>query len=139
MPEHAFTPRDVFVDTSAWLAIYNPRDKYATQASNFLSQHPSLFTSNFVVDELLTLARNRAGHRVAVQIGDDLWSGRLAKLVHVTQADEQVAWSLFKKYDDKNLSFTDCTSFAVMLRLGLAEAFTFDDDFIQVGLFMKVP
>ncbi len=40
---------------------------------------------------------------------------------------------LFKKYDDKDLSFTDCTSFALMKRLKVQTAFTFDGHFQQVG------
>ncbi|MBI2933751.1 MAG: hypothetical protein HYY16_19075 [Planctomycetes bacterium] len=45
----------------------------------------------------------------------------------------EAAWKLFKRYDDQVFSFTDCTSFAVMNKLGLKEAFTFDDGFRKVG------
>jgi predicted nucleic acid-binding protein len=47
--------------------------------------------------------------------------------------DWKAAFELFKKYFDKNLSFTDCTSFSLMRRLKLKVAFTFDCHFQQVG------
>jgi hypothetical protein len=57
---------------------------------------------------------------------------------HVTSEIEEEVYALFKKYDDKRVSFTDCTSFALMKRLGIIAAFTFDDEFEQVG-FTKFP
>ncbi|MEJ2555027.1 MAG: hypothetical protein P8186_02095 [Anaerolineae bacterium] len=72
-------------------------------------------------------------------MGEQLWNGQLASIVWVTRDDEQVAWELFKRYDDKTFSFTDCTSFSVMSRLGLNHAFTFDADFTQTGQFIQVP
>jgi predicted nucleic acid-binding protein len=62
-------------------------------------------------------------------MGEKLWSGTLARIVRVSRADEQAAWDLFRRYDDKTFSFTDCTSFVVMERLGLRKAFTFDNHF----------
>lgn len=47
--------------------------------------------------------------------------------------DKERAWELFRRYDDKVLSFTDCTSLAVMDRLELDTAFTLDHDFEALG------
>lgn len=132
-------PTALFVDTSALLAAYNPRDKYYRRAVDFRAQAPQLITTNFVIDETITLALKHVGHSLARQLGDDLWQQKLAKIIYLTEADQRAAWELFKKYDDKTFSFTDCTSFAVMLRLGLTTAFTFDQDFKQSGLFTIVP
>ena len=41
-------------------------------------------------------------------------------------------------YEDKVLSFTDCTSFALMRERKLLEAFTFDSDFKRAG-FVVLP
>ncbi len=43
------------------------------------------------------------------------------------------AWKMFKKYEDKELSFTDCISFVLMKNLKLNKAFTFDEHFKQLG------
>jgi hypothetical protein len=129
----------VLVDTSAWFAINNPSDKYAPQASTYLLSDPQLITTNFIIDETITLTLNRSGYASALKVGNKLWSGKLATIIYLTEADQRAAWDLFKRYDDKKFSFTDCTSFAVMLRLGLTEAFTFDQDFKQSGLFTIAP
>jgi predicted nucleic acid-binding protein len=132
-------PRSIFADTSALLAAYNPRDKYYREAREFFHSEHRFVTTNFIIDETITLVLSRVGHRLAVELGDNLWNGNLAGTIYVTEADQRLAWDLFKRYDDKKFSFTDCTSFAVMLRLGLKEVFTFDDDFGQSGLFTRVP
>jgi predicted nucleic acid-binding protein len=48
------------------------------------------------------------------------------------EAIEQ-AWALFRRFDDKEFSFTDCTSIALMRSLALREALAFDGHFTQAG------
>ena len=48
------------------------------------------------------------------------------------------ARDLFFQYSDKDLSFTDCTSFAVMRDMRLTQALTTDRHFRQMG-FQVVP
>jgi predicted nucleic acid-binding protein len=57
-------------------------------------------------------------------------------LVRITEDDEERAWRIFRQYDDKGFSFTDCTSFALMERLDINTVFAFDDHFIQYGKFV---
>jgi len=56
------------------------------------------------------------------------------KVISVSKEVEERALDLFEKYDDKTFSFTDCVSFVVMRDLGIQEAFTFDEHFVQMGL-----
>jgi len=129
----------VFADTSAWFALKDADDVNHSSATRFIGQRPYLITTNYVIDETITLVRAHLGHRDAVELGERLWRGELAAIVWVTREDEQAAWELFKRYDDKEFSFTDCTSFVVMRRLGITHAFTFDEDFEQTGEFICVP
>lgn len=133
-------PDIVFVDAGAFYAAKDSDDANHAAALNFLgSFRGNLITTNYVIDEAITLARFRAGHRTAVELGQQLWNEELARIVRVSESDERAAWELFKRYDDKDFSFTDCTSFVVMHRLGITYAFTFDDHFEQIGEFVRVP
>ena len=92
-----------------------------------------LITTDFVVDETLTLIRFRLGLAAA-----DLWwqqidgSARL-RWERVENDRFERARHLFFQYRDKDLSFTDCASFAVMRELKLTTVITTDRHFRQVG------
>ncbi len=46
---------------------------------------------------------------------------------------EQDAWVIFERYDDKDFSFTDCTSFVVMKQQCIVSVITDDSHFKQMG------
>jgi predicted nucleic acid-binding protein len=127
----------LFVDTSAWLALNNKNDQYHDEAVSKITkvrqQKIQLVTSEYVFDESVTIIRYRISHRAAVAFGDALISSNVASIEDITDEERLKAWVLFKKYRDKDLSFTDCTSFALMVKLKLQKAFSFDNHFKQVG------
>lgn len=132
--------RFIFADTSAWYAIIDRNDGNHTAALQFIEKlDRPLLTSNFIIDEILTLVKGRLGYDLAVEIGQKLWNQEIAKVFRVTEEDEQAAWKVFVRYRDKGFSFTDCTSFALMERLKVNTVFAFDDHFTQYGRFLKVP
>jgi predicted nucleic acid-binding protein len=126
--------RPAFVDTSLWYALVDERDLNHDDAVA-LTATPGrwLTTTNWVFGETLTLTRNRLGHAVAVALGARLLNRSGLRIVHVGAQDEQHAWGLFRRYHDKDFSFTDCTSFAVMRRLRISHALAFDHQFQQMG------
>ncbi len=133
-------PPLLFVDTSAWYALLDRKDRNHAAANQFVqtSQIP-LVTSTYVLDETVTLAKRHLGHALAVRAGQQLWTEEIARLVRVTPGDEMLAWSIFTLHADKGYSFTDCTSFAMMQRLGIDTAFAFDVHFEQYGQFVRLP
>lgn len=120
----------LFVDTSAFVALVDKKDKNHSSATRLLKQlsraRRPLITSTDVADEVVTLLRMRIGHGVAVRAGDAIFDSTWCRLLEIDAALRESAWRLFKRYDDQTFSFTDCTSFAVMTALTLDEAFTFD-------------
>jgi predicted nucleic acid-binding protein len=54
-------------------------------------------------------------------------------MVRVRASDEARAQQILLQYDDKDFSLADAISFAVMERLDIRLAFTFDRDFAQYG------
>lgn len=127
----------LFVDTSAWLALNDKNDQYHDESVSKITkvrqQKIQLVTSEYVFDESVTIIRYRISHRAAVAFGDALVSSNVASIEDITDEERLKAWVLFKKYRDKDLSFTDCASFALMVKLKLQKAFSFDDHFKQVG------
>ena len=93
-----------------------------------------LLTSNFVIDETLTLVRFRLGWSVSNRLGEQLRSGILARVERISPRDEEAAWEIFSTYSDKSFSFTDCTSFALCGRLELPLCLAIDNDFRSFGL-----
>lgn len=77
--------------------------------------------------------RPNGDRRIARQALATIQASQATTLVRVTPADEQRALAILDQYDDKNFSYTDCTSFAVMDRLGIGTAFAFDGNFPQYG------
>ncbi|MGH9366974.1 MAG: type II toxin-antitoxin system VapC family toxin [Thermoanaerobaculia bacterium] len=127
----------VLVDTSAFYALQSsgdPREHAlaVAEAARFDSDGALLVTSDYVLDETYTLLRSALGHRAAVRFGREIRRGG----VEIAQVDPEIqdeAWRIFERYSDKDFSFTDCTSFAVMIRGRIELAFTLDRHFRQFG------
>lgn len=126
----------LFVDTSAWLALNDRNDQYYSKAaakSVEIKRHRiELITSEYVLDESITLIRYRVSHQAAVIFGNSLLNSNIVRVEDVSAEDRFKAWEMFKKFEDKELSFTDCTSFVLMKNLRLQKAFTFDEHFRQM-------
>ncbi|MSR20634.1 MAG: PIN domain-containing protein [Gemmatimonadetes bacterium] len=129
--------RHLFVDTSAWVAMADASDPdhaaCATARDAWLEGAGVLVTTDYVVDETLTLLRMRLG----VDAAQDWWtqvenSSRIRwEWISPARSDKARAW-LFR-WRDKDFSFTDCTSFVVMRELRVRVALTVGRHFRQAG------
>ena len=92
-----------------------------------------LVSTDYVVDETLTLVRARLGLRAAAEWWAQIdASSRIRwERIDASRAEKARAW--FFEWTDKDFSFTDCTSFVVMEELGLQRALTTDRHFAQAG------
>lgn len=125
----------VFVDTGAWYALVDAKDPDHRAVAACLAQYRGrLATSNFVFDETVTLLRYRLDYRAARTFGAALLAGGLGPIFRLTPADEAGAWEIFTRYRDKRFSFTDCTSFALIKRLGIDSVVAIDEDFRAFGI-----
>ena len=130
----------IFVDTGAWYASIVVDDQHHLSARRWLDTNAQpLLTSDYIVDEALTLLQMRGHGPAAMELGRMLFAGELAELVLITEEDLREAWRTFGQFADKQWSFTDCTSRAVMRRLNLTHDFTFDHHFRQFGTVQVVP
>ena len=132
----------IFVDTGAWVAIADKNDQYSKEASHqytsLILKKERLITSNLVLVETYNLLSQTLGAGATIKFGNILDSTNLIRIETITEIDWDRGWKILEKYDDKKFSFTDCTSFALMERLKIKTAFSFDVHFIQYG-FTKIP
>ena len=98
-----------------------------------LEQVMILVTTDYVVDETLTLIRKRLGLGAAEAWWEQVdGTSRLRwEWIGVTRAEK--ARRVFFRHRDKDYSFTDCTSLVVMQELKLRQALTTDEHFTQMG------
>jgi predicted nucleic acid-binding protein len=130
----------IFVDTGAWYAASVPDDPDHAAAAAFMSNNRErLGTSDYVLDEVLTLLKARGEYERALDLGQELLNGNTCKLIWVQATDVERAWNVFAEFGDKEWSFTDCVSLAVMERLRIRKAFAFDHHFRQFGTVEVVP
>lgn len=128
--------RQVLIDTSAYYAALNLRaEQHAKALETFAlvgSQRRILYTTNLIVAEAHALALTRLGRTVATDFLQRIYEGETG-VVRVRAGDERRARHIILTHDDKDYTLTDATSFAVMERIGITTAFTFDRHFAQYG------
>jgi len=130
----------IFVDTSAWYASVSVNDADYKRVKGWLSTNSlPLVTTDYIVDETLTLLRARGEFWHAIELGKKFFSGAIVTVQKVNDQDYERAWVLFRDFSDKEWSFTDCTSKVVMDRLGIKTALALDHHFKQFGAIAIVP
>lgn len=131
-----------FYDTWAFAALTNRRDgahETAAALDRELEQRGyAAVTSDYVLDEAITLVHAAAGARASLALLDAVRARSLGGellLAHVDEVRRERAASLFRKLapEEPRLSFTDATSFALMRELGIELAFTADRHFHRAG------
>lgn len=125
--------KSVIVDTGAFLAILYAKDKRHLSAGAALKylalNNFNVFTTNFIMAETYALINSRLGSHYA-----RIWLKNLVWLIErVTEQDEIRAREVLLAHTDKDYSYTDAASFALMERMGVDTAFTFDRHFAQFG------
>ena len=130
--------RLLFVDTSAYYTLMDRSDTHHKIGIQFfaLIEKEGLrpITSNFVLAEAHALIINnpRLGYWVARLFLEKINSSE-KKPERISEADEKRAFQIIKTYDDKAFTYVDATSFALMERLCVRKAYTFDQHFAQYG------
>ena len=133
--------RNLFVDTSAFIALRVADDVNYTKAHHFLTvikeSRLRLHTTNFILNEVYTSFCRF--HEVAMEMADLIMENPLITLNRVSPEDEKTGLEILRTFKDKDFSYTDATSFAVMQRININTAFAFGEHFTQYGKFVVVP
>ena len=109
----------VFIDTSAFYAVKIKTDKNHKVGINFFNfvlknKSYSFITSEFIIFETVTLFKSKIDIIEAIKIGKFFRNSEHIRIIKITDDLISSAWEIFDKYDDKEFSFIDCSSFAFM-------------------------
>ena len=128
--------RRVFVDSSAYLALLDTDDEHHNEAIETLQELAQAryrqFTTNVLLIESHALILSVLGRGRAAQFLTDMEESNTV-VIRARASDEERAKQILFQYTDKDFSFADAISFAVMERFTIRLAFTFDRDFAQYG------
>ena len=122
------------VDSSFWIALQSQRDPNHEAADALAKQGLGpLITTNHVIGETWTFMRRWGGHAGAVEALHMIQAVPTLTIVRVGTEEEDDAWRWLNRRDEREYSFVDATSFAVMRRRRMREALAFDGDFSAAG------
>jgi predicted nucleic acid-binding protein len=116
------------IDSSAFFAAAYSPDRRNQRAKSLLQEADRRLTTDHVVVETWLLLNSRVGRYSAERFWQAVRGGA-AEVEEVTAADLEAAWAIGLAFPDQSFSIVDRTSFAVMERLGVTRALSFDDDF----------
>jgi predicted nucleic acid-binding protein len=126
--------RLVFLDTSGLFAWINRRDSnHQTMLALPQESGCRLVTTDYILDETFTLFMARGIPHQRKRLLHMVNSSAIVQLVWIGQDFFRLATEWMFKYEDHPFSFTDCTSFACMAKLGIREVATTDAHFEKVG------
>jgi len=138
----------LFIDTWGWLTLRDRKESLHQEVKDFYSRFRgkkgNIYTSDYVLDETITLLFRRLPFKMAkgslATIDKAIKEGYL-QIEWVTPERFERAKGLRLKYQDKpKISFTDLTSMVIMKELDLKEVMTGDEHFEQVGMgFQRKP
>jgi predicted nucleic acid-binding protein len=132
----------LFIDTAGWMAMADSKDPLHVMSrktrDHWLENGGILTTSNYILDEMLTLIRMRLGIEAAEKWWTMVSESPRCKVEWISpeRAEKAVRW--FFGRADQLFSFTDCTSFIVMRELGIEKVLTADRHFRTAG-FQALP
>ena len=123
-----------FADTSFWFGLQERRDVRHAHARALVTRGVGhVVTTNHVIGETWTLLRRRSGQAAAVGFLDRIGVLPDLEIVHVDGGVEKDAWRWLRGRPEREYSFVDATSLAVMRRRRIREALAFDGDFNAAG------
>jgi predicted nucleic acid-binding protein len=129
--------KGLFVDTAGWMAMADGNDPQHQKAcqvrDDWLLSGGVLISSDYVLDETLTLIRMRLGLKASSTWWDQVEASRRLRWEWMDSHRAEKARRWFFQWQDKRFSFTDCTSFVIMRELRLELALTTDKHFRQAG------
>ncbi len=121
---------NIFLDTSFICSLHLPEDSLHNKAiaisRELISEKVNLFISNFIILEVLTILSQRKSRYMAIVFGRSVKEEGSIKIIRIDEILEELSWQIFQKTKEKNLSFVDCSTLAVLEKERIDYLITFD-------------
>ncbi|HEY1646227.1 MAG TPA: PIN domain-containing protein [Candidatus Saccharimonadales bacterium] len=121
----------IFVDSNYLIALYNPADSQHSRALRLAEQiseeDPKLYTSNYILIEVLTVLSQRVDKNTAISVGEHIRDSQQIEILHVNEELDNLIWKIFKVIQSKNVSVVDCSTLALLNYAGIKRLLTFDE------------
>lgn len=126
--------KTVFVDTSYFLALLNPRDQHHQSVCRLAKTlEVSLITTDWVLTELANFMAHGPNRSVFSIFLESLRTDEHVTVYEASCEQFDSGVRIFSQRPDKKWSLTDCISMAVMDQESIAEVLTTDHHFAQAG------
>lgn len=130
----------IFIDTSAFVALLVENEQFhqkiVEKYKSYRQQRATFFTSYYILDELYTrlLYFNVSNIKQHIQAIQHSISENEITAMQVSEALFEKSLTVFLKYSDHKVSFTDATTFVLYKDFNLDEVFTLDSDFKKMRI-----
>jgi len=129
--------KGVFADSSFWIALRDKRERYHSLAKTLASEMLQAKTP-FVITVMVFAETHAYFSRELVlreRVIRDFWENPVIQIEPISHQDQVEAIAILRQHNDKRYSLCDAISFAIMRRLQLSRALSFDAHFEQFGEF----
>ena len=125
----------IFLDSSFIIACKIKDDEHHQKSMNYLTalidRNEEVVTSDYIFDEVVTVLFLKTKNlNIAAETGKILKSA--AVILKINDVVFEKAWEIFSAQKNTRLSFTDCSTIALMREEGIKKLATFDEDFKKV-------
>jgi predicted nucleic acid-binding protein len=138
-------PQPLFVDTNAFVALFDTDDEHHTAANAVLDgirdgdpAYGPIFTSRYVLSETATVLLYGVGHREAVDALTTIRASSTFNILDVTKPIFDRTAEQFAQYDDQQISFIDHLNSVFGEQFDIDHIFAFEEDFRTLGM-TRVP
>jgi predicted nucleic acid-binding protein len=138
-------PRPLFVDTNAFVAVFDEDDDHYERANAVLDgiqdgelAYGPIFTSRYVLSETVTTLLYGVGHPEAVEALSAIRESATFNILQVTESLFDRTADQFAEYDDQEISFVDHLNSVLGAEFDIEHIFAFEEDFNTLGM-TRVP
>ncbi len=130
----------VFIDTSAFVALLVENEqshkKIVDKYKSYKQERATFFTSYYILDELYTrlLYFNTPNLGKHIQTIQDAINKNEITAMQINDSLFEKSLTVFLKYSEYKISFTDATIFVLYKDFALDEVFTLDSDFKKMRI-----